>query len=78
MLPSFFVSDLHGRTDRYRTLFELVRREVPRGVFFGGDLLPHGMDLKWRTSPDQADFLEDYLLPEFRRLEADLGDRARG
>lgn len=74
MLPSFFVSDLHGRTDRYRTLFDLVRKEAPRGIFFGGDLLPHGMDLSWRNSPEQADFLEDFVLPEFRKLKIDLGE----
>lgn len=74
MLPSFFVSDLHGRTARYRTLFDLVRKEVPRGVFFGGDLLPHGMDLSWRTSPGQTDFLEDFILPELRQLKIDLDE----
>lgn len=74
MLPAFFVSDLHGRTSRYLTLFDQVRREVPRGVFFGGDLLPHGMDHSWTTSPGQADFLEDFFLPELRRLQNDLGD----
>ena len=74
MLPSFFVSDLHGRTARYRTLFDLVRKEKPRGVFFGGDLLPHGMDLSWRTSPQQEDFLEDFVIPELRQLKKDLGE----
>lgn len=74
MLPSFFVSDLHGRIDRYRKLFDLIRRKAPRGVFFGGDLLPHGMDSAWTTSPDQADFLEDFFLPELRALKNDLRD----
>jgi len=72
MLPSFFVSDLHGRTARYTKLFDLVRREIPRGVFFGGDLLPHGMDSSWKTSPGQEDFLEDLLLPELRALKTAL------
>jgi Icc-related predicted phosphoesterase len=75
MLPSFFVSDLHGRTTRYTTLFDLVRQEVPKGVFFGGDLLPHGMDLSWRSSPNQADFLEDFVLTELRQLKIELGER---
>jgi Icc-related predicted phosphoesterase len=72
MLPSFFVSDLHGRVDRYRKLCDLVRREAPRGVFFGGDLLPHGMDPSWKTSPEQTDFLDDFFLPELRALKNDL------
>ncbi len=74
MLPSFFVSDLHGRTGRYQTLFDLVRQEIPRGVFFGGDLLPHGMDTAWQTAGDQHDFLQDFFLPELRRLKNDLGE----
>jgi Icc-related predicted phosphoesterase len=73
MLPSFFVSDLHGQTGRYRTLLDLARRDVPRGIFFGGDLLPHGMDSSWKTSIDQQDFLEDFLFSELRGLKNDLG-----
>jgi Icc-related predicted phosphoesterase len=72
MLPSFFVADLHGRTRRYRTLFEQVRRESPRGVFIGGDILPHQMDPSWQATPDQANFLADFLFPELRKLKADL------
>jgi Icc-related predicted phosphoesterase len=73
MLPSFFVSDLHGQTKRYLTLFRLVRKEVPRGVFLGGDLLPHGMDSSWQSSPIQEDFLLDFVFPELRKLKDDLG-----
>jgi len=36
----FFVSDLHGRIDRYEKLFNLIIAEKPEIVFFGGDLLP--------------------------------------
>lgn len=36
----FFVSDLHGRIDRYEKLFNLIIAEKPGIVFFGGDLLP--------------------------------------
>lgn len=74
MYPSFFVSDLHGRTERYLTLFRLAREETPRGIFLGGDLLPHGMDLSWRSSPDQKDFLLDFVFPELRSLKKDLGE----
>lgn len=73
MLPSFFVSDLHGQTRRYLTLFDLVREELPSGVFLGGDLLPHGMDSAWKSSPAQDDFLLDFVFPELRKLKKDLG-----
>jgi len=36
----FFVSDLHGKLDRYEKLFNLIIAEKPGIVFFGGDLLP--------------------------------------
>ncbi len=74
MLPSFFVSDLHGRTKRYLTLFKLARRELPKGIFLGGDLLPHGMDSSWTSSPAQEDFLLDFVFPELRSLREDLGE----
>lgn len=35
-----FVSDLHGKLERYHTLFHLIQQETPDAVFFGGDLLP--------------------------------------
>jgi Icc-related predicted phosphoesterase len=34
-----FVSDLHGKTGRYKTLFSVIRSEKPKAVFVGGDLL---------------------------------------
>ena len=37
----FFVSDLHGKIDRYTKLFEAVASEKPQAVLLGGDLLPH-------------------------------------
>ena len=40
----FFTSDLHGRPGRYATLLDQIRREGPRAVLLGGDLLPHGLD----------------------------------
>ena len=73
MLPSFFVSDLHGQIRRYLTLFGLIRQEKPRGLFLGGDLLPHSMDSSWKSSPDQEDFLLDFVFPELRTLKYELG-----
>ena len=63
-----FVSDLHGSEDRYKKLFAFLREQTPKALFIGGDILPpltgfHG----------SGDFLEDYLLPEFRKLKQELG-----
>ncbi len=49
----FFVSDLHGKPDRYRALFKVVNEEKPDGVFIGGDLLPGG----YAMSSDPVEFM---------------------
>ena len=36
-----FVSDIHGNKAKFDTLFKIVEREKPDGVFIGGDLLPN-------------------------------------
>jgi Icc-related predicted phosphoesterase len=43
MTRCFFISDLHGHIDRYEKLIAEIRCNPPELVFFGGDLLPHGM-----------------------------------
>jgi uncharacterized protein len=68
MPTCFFASDLHGHEDRYRKLFEAVRRERPAAVFLGGDLLPSR-----GQGSSHAPFLEGFLLPELAALGQDLG-----
>ncbi len=73
MLPCFFATDLHGRPARYKALWQAIATERPRGVFLGGDLLPHGMDLSWQTRPTDGDFVSGFLAPGFRQLRDSLG-----
>ncbi|MBN1539940.1 MAG: metallophosphoesterase [Candidatus Thermoplasmatota archaeon] len=40
MTGFFFVSDLHGKSQRYAKLFQIIEEEQPAAVLFGGDLLP--------------------------------------
>jgi Icc-related predicted phosphoesterase len=70
--PVAFDSDLHGREDCYHKLFSLVRRERPRAVFLGGDLLPSGSLLFARSRSGQAGFLQEFLLPGLRALRDSL------
>lgn len=65
----FFASDLHGRRARYERLFAAARRERPRALFLGGDLLPHGLE-------GASAFLKEVLLPGFLDLGARLGGEA--
>lgn len=72
MTNCFFVSDLHGRLERYRALFAAVRAERPRAVFIGGDLLPSPLaTFKLHDAP--VDFLDDFLLPHLADLRTELG-----
>lgn len=68
MTPCFFVSDLHGKVDRYQKLFAAILENPPAAVFLGGDLLPHGLH-----QIDHADFLNDVLASGFRNLREQLG-----
>ena len=63
----FFVSDLHGQTHRYETLFSKIKQEKPGAVFLGGDLLPSF------GSNSVRNFLDDYLFQEFIELKNQMG-----
>lgn len=65
---ALFVSDLHGRPDRYDKLAAAVARERPSAVFLGGDLLPHG-----GAHRGPGDFLEEVLGAHLRPLRGCLG-----
>jgi Icc-related predicted phosphoesterase len=70
MTRALFVSDLHGRLDRYDKLLAAMGEERPGAVFLGGDLLPFGAPLL----PDGGDdFLIDWLGPRLEVLRARLG-----
>jgi Icc-related predicted phosphoesterase len=65
---ALFVSDLHGREDRYLKLLAAIRTERPRAVFVGGDLLPTGM-----LGAGGGAFLLDWLGPKLGSLRDALG-----
>ena len=66
MLSALFVSDLHGRIERYQALFATIEKEMPSFVFLGGDLLPFR---------DEDSFIQDCLVASFRNLREALRDR---
>jgi Icc-related predicted phosphoesterase len=68
MTACIFVSDLHGRTDRYEKLFGAIRDESPAAVFIGGDILPS----IGSTAPFH-DFLSDFLYTHLERLRSAMG-----
>lgn len=67
--PCLFVTDLHGRENRYEALFRIVREVEPRALFLGGDLFPHGFD------PVYSEFFQKIFLRGFREINERLSLR---
>jgi len=74
MSNCFFVSDLHGRPDRYRKLFQLIGAERPGALFLGGDLLPSGLSALESLDFDHEDFVNGFLVRQFKRLKETLDE----
>ena len=72
MADAVFVADLHGRRDRYEKLFALVSKELPAGVFLGGDLFPHEFASLEGAEGKHSDFLVEVLIAGFRRVRDNL------
>ncbi len=65
----FFVSDLHGKNERYENLFARIEKFRPRAVFMGGDLLPHGIVRALRMSDKYDDFVSGFLVKQLSYLK---------
>ncbi|HKK60435.1 MAG TPA: metallophosphoesterase [Salinivirga sp.] len=68
-MKCFFVSDLHGKIDRYEKLIERIKIERPALLFVGGDILPNFNSL---IKNEYDDFILDYLIPKFKELKIEL------
>jgi len=73
VIRCLFVSDLHGRVDRDRTLFQVIEERCPIGVFLGGDLLPPWAAPQSLGDGAPADFVNDFLARNFESLKDRLG-----
>jgi Icc-related predicted phosphoesterase len=73
MTTCFYVTDLHGIINRYESLFYEIINRKPSIVFIGGDLLPHvRKSVKFGNEP-VADFVLDYMIPGFHRVQQQMG-----
>lgn len=72
----FFVSDLHGKIDRYQKLFALIKTEKPAAVFIGGDLFPHNHNkVNEYNFKETDDFIDDIIVSGFCDLKKQLSDQ---
>jgi Icc-related predicted phosphoesterase len=70
----FFVSDLHGRIDRYQKLFKAVAHDKPDLLLLGGDLLPTALSSLNSLDVKHQDFVNGFLVSEFGKLRERMGD----
>jgi Icc-related predicted phosphoesterase len=70
----FFVSDIHGKIDRYEKLFKEIENERPDIVFLGGDLLPSIAAFNELSDTHFKDFVNEYLVKKFLDLKINIGE----
>ncbi len=75
MTACFLISDLHGDTARYETLFEVLRTDPPSAVFLAGDLLPSALKATSGAAQPPGDFVRNFLVPALARVRECLGER---
>ncbi|MFH1100854.1 MAG: metallophosphoesterase [Methanobacteriota archaeon] len=68
-----FVSDLHGKPDRYKKLFAIALKEEPDAVFFGGDLLPNHLTVM----NNMEEFIQKTLFSSMKKIKQKLGKPIR-
>ncbi len=68
----FFVSDLHGKIEKYNKLFTFIEKLRPGVVFMGGDLLPAGIAAALKMDNIYSDFVSQYLAKKFLQLKSKM------
>jgi len=71
----FFVSDLHGLSERYLKLFKVIEEECPAAVFMGGDILPSGMYYRYQLEDITGDFIQDFVRAGLENLRDKLKEK---
>lgn len=70
----FFVSDLHGKPERYKLLFDRILVEKPEAIFLGGDLLPSGL-YAFSSAPEMPEDFTVFIFDNLRALKKKLGHK---
>ncbi|MFW5904264.1 MAG: metallophosphoesterase family protein [Candidatus Saliniplasma sp.] len=72
-MKCIFVSDLHGKKERYRLLQMALRKHRPDAVFLGGDLLPSFV----RSKDKVRNFLYESLLNPLQEVRTEFEKKLR-
>lgn len=68
-----FVSDLHGNIKRCAKLFQIIEKETPDAVFFGGDLLPNNFGMNEKMGV----FLEKHFFSKIKKINEKTKEKIR-
>jgi uncharacterized protein len=75
MTQCLFVSDLHGKLDRYEKFFKAIVDYKPDLVFIGGDLLPSGMMALTGSDYSHGGFIAGFIFPRLTELKNRMGEK---
>ncbi len=75
MPDAVFVTDLHGKKERYLSLFEYLLGNPPDILLVGGDLLSPFMPATDSAVPGGSDFINGFLVKNFTDLKNRLGKK---
>lgn len=75
MTEAVFVTDLHGKNERYITLIDYLSSNPPDILFIGGDLLPAFMPSDDSLRPGEKDFIHKFLKEIFISLRNELSEK---
>jgi uncharacterized protein len=75
MTSAFFVSDLHGKIERYEKLFNEILKDKPEVVFIGGDILPGGSWYNVSLNFSYNDFINDFIIKKLIEIKSKLKDK---
>ena len=66
----FFVSDLHGNTQKFGKLYSYIQTKNPQAVFFGGDLLPSVS----ANNEDISSFINQTIFSPIEQIKENMPD----
>ena len=75
MTTCLFASDIHGKIERYQSLFAAILEKRPDAVFLGGDLLPPAIASMAKSTNFIEDFIGTYLVGQFAAIQEILGEK---
>ncbi len=75
MPKAYFVTDLHGKKERYLSLFKFIKNNPPDLLLIGGDLFPPFLRPSINGLPGNSDFINGFMRKNFMDLKSVLAEK---